>query len=388
MQNMIDYLRWRGDLPFSLVPVCDADYLVFSQLAYIPYDSIVSSSPAPTITLGQAARKVLENLKKGEEKRLMFLAENISFLKEIVRSPRYSKLSVCAYATRFNVKKQQQFSAVTFLIPDHGKRGNTACVVAFRGTDASLVGWKEDFNMAFSKAVPSQLDAVRYLKAVAASYPSHELYVCGHSKGGNLAVYSSAFCGKEVQDNIAAVRNLDGPGFCEEVIKDEGFMRILDRVETILPSSSLVGILLEHTEEITVIRSNSKSIRFEHDPFTWEISRSGFVYVEKTTKISEYLDSTLSRWLASMSDEMREKLINGMYSVITSAGDDDIRNLFKPKGALVVLRGITKLDRETAKVMREAFYLFNSAAGNNLFKFVNKLIRASFEASAEKKNHR
>lgn len=383
MRNMVEYLRWRGDISFRLLPVCEADYLVFSQLAYIPFEGIVEESFTPSLTLGQAAKKVLDEINKKGGKYLFFLAENVSLLKEIINSPRYSELYVCAHVNIINHKKQEQFSAITFIIPDHGDPGNNACVVAFRGTDSTVIGWKEDLNMAFSKAVPSQLDAVRYLERVSAAFPLQRLFVCGHSKGGNLAVYSSAFCDRDVQENIAAVRNLDGPGFSEEIIISEAFRRIMDRTETVVPSSSIVGILFEHAEEFTVIRSYSNSAGLQHNPFTWELDRGGYVTVEKITGASMYIDDTLTRWLASMPDEMREKLVNGIYTLITSSGEDDIRNVFKPKNVISVLKTLSRLDPETAKVLKQALVLFNSAADNNLPKFIDKLVRSSRQADNE-----
>ncbi len=380
MQNMTEYVKWRGDIPFKAFPICDADYLVFAQLAYLPYGGIVGDSFEARMTLGQAAQRVLEKIEAGGGKYVISLAENVLLAREIVRSPRFSQLPIGGYVDIFNEKKQEQFSAVTFLIPDHEDPGNSACVVAYRGTDSTLVGWKEDFNMAFSRAIPAQLDAVRYLEKVHRAYPLQRLFVCGHSKGGNLAMYACAFCDSDTSDAVAAVRNLDGPGFPEEILMKEGFRKMLSRSETVVPSSSLVGILFEHTEAFTVIRSYSNSMPFQHNPFTWEIERSGYVELEHITENSTYIDDTITKWLASMPFDMREKLVNGIFAVVDATGVDDIRKLFTRKNLMTVLRELKNLDPETRQVITEAIALFKKASDNNLPKFIDKLVRSVQDA--------
>ena len=186
MQNMIEYVKWRGDISFKAFPICEADYLVFAQLSYLPFDGIVDECFDAKTTLGQAAKKVLENIEAGGGRYVISLAENVLLLREILKSPRFFDLPICGFTDILSEKRQEQFSAVTFIIPDHEDPGNCACVVAFRGTDSTLVGWKEDFNMAFSRAVPAQLDAVRYLERahraidnICAGGSSHENNVAG-----------------------------------------------------------------------------------------------------------------------------------------------------------------------------------------------------------------
>ena len=382
MQNMIEYVKWRGDISFKAFPICEADYLVFAQLSYLPFEGIVDESFDVKTTLGQAAKKVLENIEAGGGRYVISLAENVLLLREILKSPRFFDLPICGFTDILSEKRQEQFSAVTFLIPDHEDPGNCACVVAFRGTDSTLVGWKEDFNMAFSRAVPAQLDAVRYLERAHRAYPLQRLFVCGHSKGGNLAAYSAAFCDGDTSDSVAAVRNLDGPGFPEEVLMSAGFRKIASRIENVVPASSIVGILFENTDHFVVIRSYSNSMPFQHNPFTWEIERDGYVEVERITTSSVYIDDTITKWLSSMTDSMREKLVNGIFTLVNATGIDDIRKFFNGKNIMTVLHEVKKLDPDTRKVMNDAISLFNSASGNNLPKFIDKLIRSTGSASA------
>jgi alpha-beta hydrolase superfamily lysophospholipase/uncharacterized protein (UPF0147 family) len=372
MDNMIAYLKWRGDLTFDTAPLCEADYLVFSQLAYITFDGIVSDSPIPQTTVGKAAKEAYEKL-YDSDKKLIRHAENMLFLQEIITSPRFSELPICAYVDILNKEKEEQFSAVTFFIPEKNDLSGTATVVAFRGTDANIIGWKEDFNMAFSTSVPAQLDAVKYLEKVAKEHPLQRLYVCGHSKGGNLAVYAAAFCSPDIRDRIIQVRSLDGPGFSRETIETEGFREILDKTQTVVPSSSVVGILLEHAESFTVIRSYATEGPFQHDPFTWEIKRDSFVYVEEITDITKYIDSTTTRWLQDMDSDLREKFINGLFKIFSETGTEDIRELFTPKNLIVMARAIKNLDTETSKALSEAALRFRNSAKQDLPTLIKKL---------------
>lgn len=372
MNNMTEYLRWRGDVPFEAMPISEADYLVFSQLAYLPFDGIVGEEHSSKIKVGIAAEIVLKRLSEGQENTLLIFDDNISFLKELIRSPRFSELYLCGYSNIYSTVREEQFSAVTFLIPSDKPLSRAQAVIAFRGTDSTLVGWKEDFNMAFEQAVPAQLDAVNYIEKTAAALPAKKLCVCGHSKGGNLAVYGSAFCRKKVQDRIVAVRNLDGPGFSKTVTELEGFVRIMGRTKTIVPDSSVVGILLEYSEDLTVIRSYAAPT-YQHNPFTWEIQRDGYVVLESISDVSMYIDSTLKDFIASMTPDLREKMINGIYDVLVSANILDVRELISGKNIIGFLRGLKNLDPETRAVLIKGFELFRKAAKTNLPSLIEKL---------------
>lgn len=364
MNNVIEYLRWRGDILLKDHPLCEADYLVLAALAYMPFDGIVTESHTTSVDLGTAAAIVEKRLLSGEENKLLMYDESVEFIKVILTSPRFLKVRVCGYENIFSIENQEQFSAVTFLVPD-GYSERYFPVISFRGTDATLVGWKEDFNMAYLFTVPAQLDAVKYIEKTANAFPDQPFSVCGHSKGGNLAVFGSAFCQREIQDRIFAVRNLDGPGFLEEVVEQEGFQRILGRVETVVPSSSIVGILLEHAEDFTVIKSYG-SASFQHNPFMWEIYRDGYVVLESITAGSKYLDKTLGNWIDSMTPEQTREFVNGIYRVLTSAGVYDVRELFKGRNLLMLIRELRKLDSDSSKILVDALSSFKREAQKNL----------------------
>lgn len=377
MQNILQYLKWRGDLPFNEVPICEADYLVLAQLAYFSYDGIVGESFSDAKRLGSILGTLYRSFASEKPRSSISYAQNMSFLEALSGAPRFRELFVLAYQSRFDEAAEEQFAAVSFLFPalcgTSGKSVRRAAAAAFRGTDSTLVGWKEDFNMAFSDEVPAQRDAVAYLDALAGAFRDEALFVCGHSKGGNLAVYASAFCKKETQSRIIAVRSLDGPGFSEKIIRRPAFRAMLPRTETVVPDSSIVGILLEHAEDFTVIRSYATNAPYQHDLFTWEIARSSLVPQEGITAESKFLDASLKKWIEKMPPDMRETLINAVFGAVESAGIKDVRDIFVGNNPLRIVRALRRLDRPAAKVIAEAAWRFAAAAHESLPILLQKL---------------
>ena len=232
--------------------------------------------------------------------------------KELSMNPRFADIEMSGFVNRIDTGSQKQFCAMTYRLPTGD------IVVNFRGTDDTIVGWKEDFNMGFMSELPSQKDAVEYLSEAAGAFPRSKLYVCGHSKGGNLAMYSAFFCSAKVQRRIVSVRNLDGPGFIEEVLEKEGPKGILGRTKTYVPQSSVVGMLLSHEEPYHVVHSTNYAL-MQHKLNSWEIRRGEPVGDEGTTNSSQLIDRTLKQWVSEMSIEQRGKLIDGIYEVVSTA---------------------------------------------------------------------
>ena len=261
MANIIDYVQWRGDIPLSQVPFGGIDALILSYLSYMPFAGILNSSMQGGGTLMGDAAQALLNLNAQEHSKLAYSEkEDRQLLAALRESERFAGTQLIGYVDQYDRATQKQFSAVTFLLPD-----GTA-FAAFRGTDDTVVGWKENFNMTFDREVPAQRDAVAYVQALykARALP---LRLGGHSKGGNLAVYAGMCCADTVREAILAVYNFDGPGFNEEVAASPAFSRLGGRVKTFVTQSSLIGILLWHNEPFTIIRSDSVSV-FQHNVYT------------------------------------------------------------------------------------------------------------------------
>lgn len=344
MSDLFDYIAWRGDLNQAVMPFNDMDALMFSRLSYIRFDGIVPSGFEGGKPLGEAVRQVLA---KGAYADSELGKSDKRLLELLLDAPRYESLTLCGFESTLDKASEEQFAALTIRLP-------LGACIAYRGTDGTLVGWKEDFNMAFSDVVAGQLHAVEYLER-AASLPG-TLRLVGHSKGGNLAVYAAACCNESIQSRIVAVRNFDGPGFQRQVAAQPGFQRILGRTRTYLPRSSVVGMLLEHEEPYTVVESQGNGI-YQHNLYLWEVSRSGFVELQQVSDGSQIIDKTVKDWLASMEPDQREQVVNGVYAALEATQADTVREV-REKGKMAALRALLEMDENTRKLTLSALRLF------------------------------
>lgn len=229
MTNLFDYLTWRGDLTMDQAPLCPVDALILSALSYVHFEELIPQGGGASISIGQAAQAYLD-APAGKRGRCR-CEDDLKLLRALIEAPRFSALPLSHYEDQFIPEEETQFGALAISLPDG------SAFLAFRGTDATLVGWKEDFNMSFMDTVPAQRAAADYTQRFAASF-SGPLRLGGHSKGGNLAVYSAVHCPAAVQRRIAAVYNNDGPGFRTSFLDRPEHQRIADRITTIVPQFS------------------------------------------------------------------------------------------------------------------------------------------------------
>ena len=220
--------------------------------------------------------------------------------------------------------------------------------------------------MAFTCPVPAQRLAAHYAASAMLRFPG-EFLLGGHSKGGNLAVYAAAFCPAALQQRIAAVYNNDGPGFDADVIALPGYQRICARVQTFVPQSSIVGMLLEHEEAYTIIHSTGDGFG-QHNLYTWEVLRDRFVTLETVTNGSRFLDRTLKQWLAGLEPEQRERTIDTVYHMLCETNAETLHELKENRfsRALALLRSAKGLDEDTRKLLVHAAGVFFRSAGRSL----------------------
>ena len=358
MANIIDYVQWRGDIPLAQVPFGEIDALILSYLSYMPFAGILNSGMQGEGTLLGDAVQALLTLNAQEHSKLAYSEkEDRQLLAALRGSERFCGARLIGYVDQYDRASEKQFSAVTFLLAD-----GTA-FVAFRGTDDTLVGWKENFNMTFDREVPAQRDAVAYVQALckARALP---LRLGGHSKGGNLAVYAGMCSPDAVREAIVAVYNFDGPGFNEEVAASPAFTRLGERVRTFVTQSSLIGILLWHNEPFTIIKSDSVSV-FQHNVYTWQLMGGRFIELERRSGSSLFADDTLKRWLAQMPPQQREAFINGVFSVIAAGDGRNVVDLFEGHNLMAMLRAAGSMDERTRCDVQEALRLLGEAVKEN-----------------------
>jgi hypothetical protein len=261
----------------------------------------------------------------------------------LANNSRFRDIKMVFYINKIDDKAEKQFSAITYLLDDG------SAYIAYRGTDSTFIGWKEDFNMAFTSPIPSQEEGVAYLNTVADRILC-KLKIGGHSKGGNIAVYSSIKCRWSVQDRITHVFSHDGPGFRDEVFLSNDYLVMKDRINKTLPQSSIIGMLLQNQENYSVVKSNRVWF-MQHDPFSWLVDGSDFQYVQSVKKSALYMNGTLNQWVNSFDDQQRELFVNTLFSVIKATNATTFYDLTGdwPKKAVAVLGAIRGIDDETRK---------------------------------------
>ena len=361
MANVLDYLEWRGDLTLQQAPFNPVDGLILCRLAYVPFDGIAPGPGEGTATIGEAARVLLAQ--QTPERRAVVSGlwkGDAELLAALMDSGRFSGMLLESYVSELDPEEEKQFSAFTVCLGD-GSR-----YVAYRGTDSTLVGWKEDFNMAFTTPVPAQRTAAEYLRARAAEKPG-PLRVGGHSKGGNLAVFAAAFCGEETQGRILEVQNNDGPGFEAAVTAQPGYRRIAPRVRPLVPQSSVVGMLLEHEEAYTVVHSTQLGL-MQHDLYSWQVRRAGFVCLESVDEGSRMVDRALKEWISSMTPAQRETFVDVLFGLLDASGAQTVGQLSLGwlKNAGTLTRTLKGIDEPTREAMSSILKALSHAARHSL----------------------
>ncbi len=345
MSNVFDYFAWRGDLRFSQAQFNEIDGAILARFAYAPFECMENPIGEGAVSIKEAARSLL---KHPEIQDKVLLKVDLKLIEGIADCERFNDLKIFAYENVYDIDTQIQFSAITIQLD------SDSYFVAFRGTDATFIGWKEDFNMSFICPVPSQELAVKYLNKVAKTLDGR-LIIGGHSKGGNLSVYSSAFCEKSIQERIDAIYNFDGPGFDKSILLTEGYKSICDRIKTFIPQSSIVGLLLEHEESYTIVRAQAINI-LQHDLLSWEVQRDRVEYLETVTNSSKFIDTTLKAWVADMTPEQREKFIDTVYSIVSETNLQSFKDLNNNyiSSAKSITNAIKNLDEETRQAVIKA----------------------------------
>ena len=379
MNTIIDYLDWRGDLSFNQDPLNEVDNLIFSVLSYSDFSGVVPGLDKPgSVTLQEAAdrigpapHEVTTNLTRS------FFAALPLLLEKCAQTERFANLQLSHYIDRIEFAKAEQFSAVVFSLDEQ------LHFIAFSGTDDTLAGWKEDLEMSFREAVPAQKDATRYVQAVMANL-SGDFYLGGHSKGGNLAVYAAAHLTPEEQQRIIAVYNNDGPGFLANIIEKEGYQRIIHKVTTFIPQSSVAGILLEHEEKFQIIRSNETGL-MQHNAFSWEVLGKHFVYEQELSKSSLVLSQAIRAWLNNISLEERSQFVEALFKVIDATGAKTLSELSEDKlaTARAMITTFTQMEEETQTILKkvvESFFaesqkILRSSLGEGVESFMQKTLK-------------
>ncbi len=344
-----DYLRWRGDLLLTQDGFNEVDNLLLCIISYIDFRRIKglnSFDPADAARIGDVCALLTEK----DEQLGLSPEEYIPVMRAMAKTPRFRDVKMFAFEHLNDEKKVMQFAAVSFLLPDG------SVFVAYRGTDTTLVGWQEDFNMSYLAAVPAQERAAEYAVEVAKRCRKMPLRLGGHSKGGNLAAWAAIHLPKTLQQKrLVAAYNNDGPGFSKAVLESEGYRRVADRIHTYIPESSIVGMLLEHEEDYIIIDSTNRAL-MQHEPLSWNVLGKQFVYLGQRSEAAQLSDSVISEWLEGLTIDERREFVDAICSILSMGGKvktlDDLRG-GGLSGGVALLKEYIGADEKKKKVIAE-----------------------------------
>ncbi|NLW70251.1 MAG: DUF2974 domain-containing protein [Eubacteriaceae bacterium] len=357
MKNITDYIK-QNNLTFAQMPFNPVDSLIFSQFSYIDFKDMVPGFES--WREGVSIKDVIRAEYFDEMLReVTMMKATLEMMYAIAVSPRFRDIKLSFYADERDDEAEKQFSAVVFSL-------NDCChYAAFRGTDATFLGWKEDFNMAFISPVPSQSAGAEYLKRAAASLEG-EIITGGHSKGGNIAIYAAAECGPDIAERISRIYTHDGPGFTSEFLASEGYQRIKGKIHKTIPESALIGMMLENEGGYSVVKS-SRMGALQHDPFSWEVGGEDFIIADRISPGAEYMNNTISDWVKALSFEQRQLLVDFLYSVVSAGASTNFAEFLKDsrKEVAAMFDVIKHIDKPTRSVLKNAFREFLAAAVKN-----------------------
>lgn len=356
MATVLNYLKEYGDCTFRELPMTEVDSLVLCQLSYLKFDGMVPDvkENLPSVTLSSLAeRDDFEKLFAD----VRYEEVNRALVAGMLAGRRYRNLKLNCHVNVIEKEWETQFSAITFILEDG------TVYVAYRGTDETIVGWKEDFNMAFLSPVPGQEYSVKYLNAVA-SRIKRPFYVGGHSKGGNLAVYSAMNCRPEIQERIIKIYSMDGPGFRPEILKECNYEAIRNRVVKILPHSSLVGMLFESDMNFQVVESKTFGLA-QHDPYTWLVEGEHLVRVNDIYERRKRMDNTLNEWILSLDEEKLRTFVDTLYQVISASQADNLIEFTAEwkRSMNGIVTALKEVDDETKGILKEVIKSLFEIAG-------------------------
>lgn len=354
MANINDYLIWRGDIKISDdYKFNEVDSMILARFSYLRFD-MIKVQDIDTI------ENISNNMKDFANDVFLYNGDK-ELITALGVSPRFNKMQVTDFEQNSDKETEKQFGAITIHL------STKEMYVSFIGTDCTINGWKEDFNMAFMHNVPCQIDGKNYLEKIAKKYPEKMIRIGGHSKGGNVAIYAALSASEDVKKRIIKVDNFDGPGFNKDIVEEYAKSKILDKIETYIPQDSIIGRILNHKEKTTVVLSLEKGI-YQHDIYSWQVLKNEAIKLEKNTDMSEDVNKTITNWLETTDVYQRKIFIDSLFELLFSTDANTFSDISKNLSIAIpkILQKYKQIPEENKKTATNMFKLFISSYLNVL----------------------
>ena len=384
MANVVDYLHWRGDLTFEKDPFNNVDNLILSILSYLGFGGVVPSERSEKrVQLGDACTKMLEKLKDDPSLITGFSRVDGTFLEALVNAPRFANIELGRYVDRINVEKSLQFAAFTAYLP------TGQMFVSFRGTDGTLVGWRENLNLSF-KVTSADKSAALYLEkrirehlAEGNNSTCANVMVGGHSKGGNLASYAATVCPEELLGTIERVWSNDGPNMCPEILPTTAHKVLGDKYIRILPEFSVVGMIFDDPAVPKLIVKSSETGMMAHDGVSWQVMRNTFEFADDFQPECKKINEAFSNWYKELPLSDREHFTNELFDALSAGGAVYFSDIISsPANLQPVVAALTKTEKQTKEVFFDLLSSLVNASATSLIENITESSQISQITSA------
>ena len=384
MANVVDYLHWRGDLTFENDPFNNVDNLILSILSYLGFGGVVPSERSEKrVQLGDACAKMLEKLKDDPSLITGFSRVDGTFLEALVNAPRFANIELGRYVDRINVEKSLQFATFTAYLP------TGQMFVSFRGTDGTLVGWRENLNLSF-KVTSADKSAALYLEkrirehlAAGNSTTCANVMVGGHSKGGNLASYAATVCPDELLGTIDRVWSNDGPNMCPEILPTTAHKVLGDKYIRILPEFSVVGMIFDDPAVPKLIVKSSETGMMAHDGVSWQVMRNTFEFADDFQLECKKINEAFSNWYKELPLSDREHFTNELFDALSAGGAVYFSDIISsPANLQPVVAALTKTEKQTKEVFFDLLGSLVNASATSLIENITESSQISQLTSA------
>ena len=346
MGNIMDYISWRGDLSLEQSQFNEVDNLILACFSYVNLDGISAVTKQKGIGLKKLTKEFMKlHTMKELEADKSFIRLAPFMMMEMAKSARFGKCVVRNYVNDIVTEAEQQFAAMEIVLEDG------TSYVSFRGTDDTIIGWKEDFNLS-TGVVPAQKRAIEYLQKIS-EHTDGMLRVGGHSKGGNLAIYGSVMC-KSAHEKILEIYSNDGPGFSREFQELPETKEMMPKIIRIIPEYSIIGTLLEHEKEPVIVASSSKGL-LQHDAFSWEVQGPALVRRDSLNKTALRFIEILHKWIDGMDMEQKRLLIEDLFATLQASGYENLSEVQSGglKSLAAMVKRVEKFAPESRGMMQE-----------------------------------